>query len=135
MASEARASHRGQEIFNVAVMGYRNSPVYIQRRIDTILRPCRAFARAYVDDIVIFLRSLDEHLTHLRQVLKTLNSYNISLKPSKAYIGYPSVQLLGQRVDALGLTTAKEKLEAITALEFPKTLKQEDGAEQRHENP
>ena len=119
----AVVSHRGQEVFNVAVMGYRNSPAYVQRRIDTILRPCRAYARAYVDDICIFSKSLREHIAHLREVFKILNSYNISLKPTKAFIGYPSVQLLGQRVDALELTTAQDKLEAITALEFPKTLK------------
>lgn len=117
----AVVSHRGQESFNVAVMGYRNSPAYIQRRINTILRPCHAFARAYVDDIVIFSRSIDEHVDHLRQVLKTIDHYNISLKPGKVYIGYPSVQLLGQRVDALGLTMAKEKLEATITLEFLKT--------------
>lgn len=119
----AVVSHRGQEIFNVAVMSYRNSLAYVQRRIDIILRPCRIFARAYVDDICIFSKSLQEHIVHLREVFRILNSYNIGLKPSKAFIGYPSVQLLGQRVDALGMTTAKEKLEAITALEFPKTLK------------
>ncbi len=31
------SSHRGQETFNVAVMGYRNSPAYVQRMIDRIL--------------------------------------------------------------------------------------------------
>ena len=33
------SSHRGQETFKVAVMGYRNSPAYVQRMIDQILRP------------------------------------------------------------------------------------------------
>ena len=119
----AVVSHREQEIFNVAVMGYRNSPAYVQRRIDTILRPCRDYARAYVDDIVIFSRSLHEHIEHLRNVFKIFHSYNISLKPNKAYVGYPSVQLLGQHVDGFGMSTSTEKLKAITSIEFPKTLK------------
>lgn len=118
----AVVSHRGQEIFNVAVMGYKNSPLYVQRRIDTILRAC-PFRLAYVDDIVVFSRSLQEHVEHLQSVFRTLNAYNISQKPSKAFIGYPSVQLLGQHVDGLGMTTAKDKLAAITVVEFPKTLK------------
>lgn len=50
-------SHRGQECFNVAVMG-KNSPSYVQRQIDRILRPYCHCARAYVDDIVIFSRTL-----------------------------------------------------------------------------
>ena len=116
------ASHRGQETFNVPVMGYRNSPAYVQRMIDRILRPFRHFCRAYVDDIVIFSTSLEEHVEHLTQVFKALNAMNIHLAPNKAYLGYPSVHLLGQRVNALGLATAEEKLWAIKNLEFPKTL-------------
>ena len=48
---------------------------------------------------------------------------NIKLSPKKSFIGYPSIQLLGQRVDVFGLSTAEEKLAAISQLEFPTTLK------------
>ena len=116
------ASHRGQETFLVPVMGFRNSPAYVQRMIDRILRPFRAFCRAYVDDIVIFSTSLEEHLRHLNLVFQALTDMNICLAPRKAYLGYPSVQLLGQRVDALGLATAEDKLAAIRNIEFPRTL-------------
>lgn len=53
----------------------------------------------------------------------TLNQRNIRLAPSKSFIGYPSLRLLGQKVDALGLSIAEEKLAAISQLEFPTTLK------------
>ena len=118
----AVVSHRGQEIFKVAVMGFRNSPAYVQRQIDKILRPYRS-ARAYVDDIVIASNSLEEHCRDLHQVFAALQEHNIYIKPTKLFVGFPSVHLLGQKVDALGLTTTKEKLEAITRLSFPKTLK------------
>lgn len=117
-------SHRGQECFNVAVMGYKNSPSYVQRQIDRILRPYRHCARAYVDDIVIFSRTLEDHVRQLRQIFGVLRSNNISIKPTKAFIGYPSVQLLGQKVDSLGLATTEEKLKAIAKLKFPRTLRQ-----------
>ena len=117
-------SHRGQEQFNVAVMGFKNSPPYVQRKIDGILRAYRAFARAYVDDIVVFSRTLEEHIDHLHSVFKLLNSYGISLSPKKSFLGYPTVALLGQKVDAFGLTTAADKLEAIAKLDFPYTLKE-----------
>ena len=77
-------------------MGYKGSPPYIQRQTDTILRPLRAFARAFVDDIVIFSHTLAEHLQHLRQLFLLLRSKGISLAPLKSYLGYPSVMLLGQ---------------------------------------
>ena len=117
-------SHRGSEQWNVAVMGYRNSPAYVQRQIDSILREYRHFARAYVDDIVVFSNSLEEHLRHLNQIFALFKRMNIALKASKTFLGYPTISLLGQRVDSLGLTTAADKLEAILALAFPQTLKQ-----------
>lgn len=51
-----------------------------------------------------------------------LNSYNITLDPGKSFIGYPSVPLLGQRVDAFSMTTTEEKLRAISELKFPTNL-------------
>ena len=117
-------SHRGQESFNVAVMGYKNSPAYVQRQIDRLLRKLRRFARAYVDDIVVFSHSKEEHEAHLRAVFTVLRENNISIKPTKAFLGYPSVSLLGQKVDSLGLATSEEKLKAIAKLHFPRTLRQ-----------
>jgi transposase InsO family protein len=115
-------SHRGQESFNVAVMGFKNSPSYVQRQIERLLRPF-PFAKAYIDDVVISSKTLDEHVQHLRAIFSMFSSVGISIKPSKAFLGYPSVRLLGQHVDSLGLATAEEKLEAISRLQFPKTLK------------
>lgn len=117
-------SHRGQESFNVAVMGYKNSPAYVQRQIDRLLRAQRKFARAYVDDIVIFSETQADHEAHLHEVFSVLQANNISIKAAKAFVGYPSVALLGQRVDSFGLATSAEKLKAIAKLRFPRTLKQ-----------
>ena len=105
-------------------MSYKNSPAYVQRQIDRLLRQQKRFAKAYVDDIVVFSRTKKEHERHLRQIFEVLAENNISIKPTKAFIGYPSVSLLGQKIDSFGLTTAEEKLNAITKLRFPRTLRQ-----------
>ncbi len=103
------ASHRGQETFKIAVMGFRNAPAYVQRMIDRVLRKQCGYSRAYVDDIVIFITgSLHNHLRHLRDVFDTLCQYNICLSPEKSFLGYPSAQLLRQRVDAFGVSTVEE---------------------------
>lgn len=115
-------SHRGQESFNVTVMGYKNSPALVQRHVDRILKEHQGYAKAYIDDIVVFSRTLEEHLSHLEAIFSTFRNRRISVKPTKSFLGYPTVQLLGQRVDSLGLTTTEERLRAITALKFPKTL-------------
>ena len=43
----------------------------------------------------------------------------IRSSPKKSFIGYPSVHLLGQKVNTFSLTTDQEKLEAIRRLVFP----------------
>ncbi|MGI4816790.1 MAG: reverse transcriptase domain-containing protein, partial [Janthinobacterium lividum] len=120
-------THRGQEQFNVAVMGYRNSVSYVQRQIDTVLRDLRKFARAYIDDCVIFSSTLNEHLHHLEEVFKVFRRYNISINPKKAFLAFPSVKLLGQHIDSFGLATAEDKLKAISQLHYPETLSQLEG--------
>ncbi len=115
-------THRGQETFNVAVMGYKNSPAYVQRQIDRLLREHRHYARAYIDDVVIHSATLEEHVKHLRAIFGLFVKYNISINPKKAFLGYPSVKLLGQKVDSFGLSTDDEKLKAIASLNFPHTL-------------
>ncbi|KAI1005666.1 hypothetical protein K3495_g2549 [Podosphaera aphanis] len=92
--------------------------------MDTILRPDRAYARAYIDDIVIFSRTFEEHESHLQQVFTNLEQHNIYLSPKKCFLSYPFVALLGQRVDALGLSSAEDKLAAIAKITFPRTPKQ-----------
>ncbi|KAK4865001.1 hypothetical protein LT330_001624 [Penicillium expansum] len=104
-------------------MGYCNSVAYVQRQMDLILKDFFDWCRTYLDDIVVCSRTLAEYILHLRHLLQRLQDYGIRLEPKKAYLGFPEVALLGQRVDALGLSTPEEKLKAIADLQFPDTLK------------
>ncbi len=100
-------THRGQETFQVPIMGYNNSVAYVQYEIDNILRSIRCWARAYIDDIVCGARSLPDLLEKLRTLFEIFLKYNISISPTKSYLNYPDVALLGQRVNSLGLTTSE----------------------------
>jgi hypothetical protein len=75
---------------------------------------------------VVASSSLCEHLQHLELLLCRLEQYGIRLGPAKAFVGFPKVALLGHYVDAFGLSTPKEKLQAIAELKFPSTLQQLD---------
>lgn len=92
--------------------------------MDQLLREYRAFARAYVDDVVVLSKRLGGAHSAPWESLPMFQRMDIALKPSKTYLGYRSVALPGQKVDIFGLTTAEEKLEAISKLKFPGTLKQ-----------
>ena len=116
-------SHRGQEESSVALMGFKGSPPYVQRQTDKLLRPYKAFAKAYVDDIIVHSSTLQEHLTHLHTLFDMFRIKRINLAAIKTFLAYLSVTLLGQRVDSLGMSTTAEKIAAITSLRFPLSLR------------
>lgn len=88
-------AHRGQETFQVPIMGYINSVAYVQREIDNILRAVCEWAWAYVDDIICGAKSLPDLLQKLCILFDIFLEYNISIKPTKSYLNYPDVGLLG----------------------------------------
>jgi hypothetical protein len=53
-----------------------------------------------------------------------LEDTGLYLSPKKCHIGYHSVKLLGRMVNRLGLSTLRERAEAIQTLQFPSTLQQ-----------
>ena len=115
-------TYRGQETFQVPIMGYINSVAYVQREINNILRDVRDWARAYIDDIICGGSSLKDLLHKLRILFEIFLRYNISIKPTKSYLNYPDVGFLGQQVNFLGLTALDKKLKAIRLLHYPETL-------------
>ena len=116
-------SYCGQEVVNIAIIGYKNLLAYAQQQIDKILQPHQKYARAYLDDIVIFSKLLEEHLKHLYNVFHELIITKIILPPIKSFLAYPLVYLFGQGFNALGMATAEANLATITQLAFPHLLK------------
>lgn len=90
--------------------------------MDWLLYEFKQFARAYFDDIIVKFRSFDKHIYYLREIFHLFVDYNISIKTSKTFLGYESIDLLGQRVNAVGLGFSKFKLKAIAKIQFPSTL-------------
>ena len=105
-------------------MSYYNSLTYVQCHIDHMLRDQRKFAQTYVNDIVIFLVFLNEHIKHLQDVFEVLLQKNISLSSDKFFLNYSFIHLLDQQMNTLRLAIIDDKLRAIISLEFSKTLSQ-----------
>ena len=57
------------------MMKFKNSFLYVQRRIDFIFRNFREFARVYVNDIVVFFNIFEKHMIHLHSIIERLNIY------------------------------------------------------------
>ena len=116
-------SHRDQKQFNVAIMRFKESSIYVQRQIDVILRKHKDYSKVFINDIVVYSKTLENHIKHLHAIFSLLKSFNISFSSEKSFLDYSSMQLLKQKVDAFDLTTVSKKIEAIVKLEFLRNLK------------
>lgn len=124
-ASEKLAfrTHRGLWQFKRMPFGYRNGPSVFQRVMQNVLAPYLwIFTLVYIDDIVIFSKTFEDHLLHLDRVFKAISKANITLSPPKCHFAYQSLILLGQKVSRLGLSTHKEKVDAILSIERPQNV-------------
>ncbi|KAG8709416.1 hypothetical protein FRC08_018357 [Ceratobasidium sp. 394] len=106
--------HQGLFQFDRLPFGFRKGPAVFQRVMQKVLAPFLwIFALVYIDNIVIFSKTFDEHLTHIDKVLIAIIISGITLSPPKCYFGYQSLQLLGHQVSRLGLSVHKDKVEAV----------------------
>lgn len=113
-------THQGLFQFKRMPFGLRNGPSIFQRTMQSILAPFLwLFCLVYIDDIVVFSKSYEEHIQHLEKVLRAIEEAGITLSPNKCHLFYPSVMLLGHKVSRLGLSTHAEKVRAIVELAAP----------------
>jgi hypothetical protein len=116
-------THRGLHQFRKMPFGLRDGPSIFQRIMNEILaKYLWIFVLVYIDDIVVFSKTFEDHLRHLDWVLGAIAKAGITLAPSKCHVGYQSLLLLGQKVSRLGISTHKEKVDAIVTLKPPKTV-------------
>lgn len=78
--------------------------------------------RAYIDNIICGAKWLKDLLVKLCTLFEIFDIYNISIQPTKSFLNYLDMGFLGQRVNFLGLTIAKDKLQAIKLLTYPNIL-------------
>lgn len=109
--------------FEVMPFGLMNAPATFQRLMDRILEEL-PFVRVYMDDVIIFSKTLEEHLDHVRLVLERIAKHKLKIKVSKCSFAQDEVSLLGHIVGKDGVRTDPKKLEAIQKLEVPKTVTQ-----------
>ena len=67
----------------------------------------------YIDDIVIFSKSSEEHAEHIHKVLQVLQDHHLVVKRSKCQFAMEQIKLLGYIVSKDGITSNPEKVAAI----------------------
>ena len=75
----------------------------------------------YVDDILIFSKSFDEHLNSIERVCQAMSKFNMTLAPHKCHLFQESVKYLGHMVDRNGVKCDPDKVKAIREMDIPQT--------------
>lgn len=108
--------------WNVLAQGLKDSPPLFQRVMADLLSPCRQNALVYIDDIVVFSRSFEEHVEHIQQVLSIVFKHNFQLNPSKCDVFHQHISYLSHTISEHGVKPNNEKIQAIIKLREPSTL-------------
>ena len=85
-------------------MGLKNSPPTFQKVMTDTLKSCRAFSSVYLDDIIVFSKSFEEHLQHLEAVLIALRANNLILNPPKCVFAANQIDYLGHTISKHHMT-------------------------------
>lgn len=109
-------------------MGMTNSPATFQRFMEYVFSD-QIFVTllVYLDDLLVFSHSEEEHLERMGTVLGLLEKHGLKLKPSKCYLLTPQVKYLGFVISRNGIGTDPEKVQAIKEWPIPRTVKEVRG--------
>ena len=117
-------SHAGLYQFRVLSFGLTNAPPQFQRLMARVLHGLEwKVCLIYIDDIIIFSRTFEEHLSRLSLVFDRLRQANLKLKPSKCHFAQTSVTFLGFVVSSEGILPDPDKILAVKSFPVPKSVK------------
>jgi hypothetical protein len=109
--------------FRGAPFGLKILPSQFQRTMAMLLRGLD-FARVFIDDVVVFSKSIGEHADHLVQVIRRLNQAQLILNVAKCDFARTEVNLLGFKINALGRRIDPTRLVNLVDWPKPTTAKQ-----------
>jgi hypothetical protein len=104
-------------------MGLRNSPPIHQRRVTAALRDLIGkICHIYLDDIIIWSQTLDEHHAHIRLVLEALRKAKLYCNSKKCQFYLLEVDFLGHHISARGIEANSSKVDKILDWPVPKSV-------------
>lgn len=111
--------------FNRMPQGITNAPSTFQRLMERCMGQMNLKeVLVFIDDLIIFSSSLEEHEERLKRVLQRLREYGLKLAPEKCKFFQTSVKYLGHVVSEHGVQTDSEKVKALTTWPVPSNLKE-----------
>lgn len=113
--------------FRVMPFGLTNAPGVFQRLMERVLARLNPvdgpdFVVVYIDDVLVFSRTLEEHLEHLRLVIQRIQEAGLKLKPTKCHFIRKEVEYLGHIITPEGLKTNPRLVAAVEEFPRPQSL-------------
>ena len=103
--------------------GLAQAPAYFQELMTRILKDFD-FTIAYLDYIIIFSKTAEEHLLHIKKDFEKLRSAKLSMKLSKCHFFSKEIQYLGHILSTKGICPLPSKTHTIQKMHPPTTQKQ-----------
>lgn len=103
--------------------GLRNASQTFQRFMHEVLHGLD-FVFVYIDDILVFSSSFEEHKEHLRILFQRLTLWGLRVKPSKCVLGVPSLDFLAHEISISGVRPSVDRAKPIQEFPAPATLQQ-----------
>ncbi|KAK7934242.1 hypothetical protein WMY93_005138 [Mugilogobius chulae] len=117
----------GMYQFKVMPFGLQGAPATFQRLMDHVLRDVSDFSAAYLDDVVVYSSSWEDHLCHLQEVLQRIRAAGLTINPRKCSLAHREVQYLGYTIGYGKIKPQVEKMEAIRSFPVPTTKRKVRG--------
>ena len=118
-------THNGHYEFLVMPFGLSNAPATFQSLMNDIFRAhLRKFILVFFDDILVYSKTMADHLQHLRLVFELLCTHQLVAKESKCVFGTRQMEYLGHVITKEGVATDPHKVTAILQWPIPTTIKQ-----------
>ena len=120
----AFVSHQGLYEFNVMPFGLTNAPAVFQELMNNVLKGIRnKFAMAYIDDILVYSETYEDHIRHLSEVFLRLEKANLKLKASKCEFLKDKVHYLGHVISQNGIEPNPDKVASIKTMAPPTNVR------------
>ncbi|KAF9754364.1 Retrovirus-related Pol polyprotein from transposon 17.6, partial [Nosema granulosis] len=101
-----------------------NGPATFQRAMNKLLKDFLfKFVVVYMDDILIYSKTLEEHKQHVLKVIGKLKTVGLKLNSKKCEFGKKELKILGHVISKQGLRLDEDRVKSILELPVPKTKK------------
>ncbi|CAF4537834.1 unnamed protein product, partial [Rotaria sp. Silwood2] len=109
--------------FNVMPQGLKNAPCSFQRIMYELLVNTRwDFCLVYIDDVIIFSQTFDQHVAHLNEIFSVLHNANLHLNPQKCSLFKGEINYLGHTINQQGIRPLHDNVKSIIKLPTPKQV-------------